>query len=270
MPKTIRLFLFLAVSAGAASFLRGTEWAIPRPKRTRYRFALQAFWAKAVRRVLRLEVEVRGACPPGGPFLVVSNHLGYLDIAVLSGLLPVTFVSKSEVRSWPFIGFLARTAGTIFVDREDLHMAKDFVERIRCRLAAGENVHVFPEGTSSRGETVLPFKTAAFASAASMPGIRVLPVRIDLLTVGGKSAGGDLRDVACWHGDMEFVPHFWNFLGAGGARFLVRIGAPIECGPLDRKSIAQGVHRAIEDLGKRTASERSLLPGNWIWVHAVL
>jgi 1-acyl-sn-glycerol-3-phosphate acyltransferase len=193
-----------------------------------------------------------------------------LDIAVLSGVLPVTFVSKSEVRSWPFIGFLARSAGTIFVAREDHRQAKDFIDQVGGRLAAGENVHVFPEGTSSRGETILPFKTAVFASVAAVPESRVLPVRIDLLTVGGKTAGGGIRDIACWHGDMEFAPHFWNFLGSGGARFRVWIGEPFGGESLDRKSIAQVAHRTIEDLGKRTASERTLLPGNWIWVHAVL
>lgn len=207
--KAIRLFLILAVSAGAASVLRGTEWAIPRSKRTRFRFVLQALWAKAMWRILGLRVEVRGKCPPGGPFLVVSNHLGYLDIAVLSGVLPVSFVSKSEVRSWPFIGFLARSTGTIFVSREDRRQAKDFVDQVGGRLEAGENVHVFPEGTSSRGETILPFKTAVFASVAAVPGSRVLPVRIDLLTIGGKTACGGIRDIACWHGDMDAdcVPH---------------------------------------------------------------
>jgi 1-acyl-sn-glycerol-3-phosphate acyltransferase len=220
-------------------------------------------------RILGLRVEVRGKCPPGGRFLVVSNHLGYLDIAVLSGVLPVTFVSKSEVRSWPFIGFLARSAGTIFVAREDRRQAKDFIDQVGGRLAAGENVHVFPEGTSSRGETILPFKTAVFASVTAVPGSRVLPVRIDLLMVGGKTANGGIRDIACWHGDMEFAPHFWNFLGSGGARFRVQIGTPVWRESLDRKTLSRIARDKIIDLGKETARCRTLLPGGWIWVHPV-
>jgi 1-acyl-sn-glycerol-3-phosphate acyltransferase len=181
----------------------------------------------------------------------------------------VTFVSKSEVRSWPFIGFLARSAGTIFVAREDRRQAKDFIDQVGGRLAAGENVHVFPEGTSSRGETVLPFKTPAFASVSGVPGSKILPVRIDLLNVGGKTAAGPNRDIACWHGDMEFAPHFWNFLGSGGARFRVWIGEPFGGESLDRKSIAQTARNRIDAIGKGAARERTLLPGNWIWVHAV-
>ncbi len=175
LRKIVRLLLFIAVSLGMASLLRTTGWMPPRLWRGRYRRALQSLWAKAMWQILGLRVEVRGKCPSDGPFLVVSNHLGYLDIAVLSGILPVTFVSKAEV-----------------------------------------------------------------------------------------------RDIACWHGDMEFAPHFWSFLGSGGARFRVCIGEPF-CGEsLDRKSIAQVAYRTIENLGKSTSSNRTLLPGNWIWVHAVL
>jgi lyso-ornithine lipid O-acyltransferase len=242
----------------------------PRSWRGRYRRALQSLWAKAMWRILGLRVEVRGKCPSDGPFLVVSNHLGYLDIAVLSGILPVTFVSKAEVRGWLFIGFLARSVGTIFVFRKDRRQAKDLIEQVRRRMSAGENILVFPEGTSSRGEIVLPFKTAAFAAVSGVPGSRILPVRIDLLNLYGETAAGPNRDIACWYGDMEFAPHFWNFLGSGGARFRVRIGEPFDGGSLDRKSIAQVAYRTIENLGKSTSSERTLLPGNWIWIHAVL
>jgi 1-acyl-sn-glycerol-3-phosphate acyltransferase len=220
--------------------------------------------------ILGLRVGVRGKCPSDGPYLVVSNHLGYLDIAVLSGILPVTFVSKAEVRGWPFLGFLARAAGTIFVSREDRGRAQEFVDRVGDRLAAGENVLVFPEGTSSRGETILPFKTAAFASVSRVPRASVLPVRIELLEVGSEPAASRLRDVACWHGDMEFAPHFWNFLGSGGARFLVRIGEPVRCGSLDRKALSRAARDRMIGLGKESARCRTLLPGGWIWVHPVL
>lgn len=269
MLKAIRVFLFFAVSLGAASFLRATEWMLPRGGRHRYRYALQTLWAKGVWRILGLSVEVRGTRPSGGPFLIVSNHLGYLDIAVLAGVLPVTFVSKEEVRRWPLLGFLARSAGTIFVSREDRVRARDFVNRVGDRLAGGEDVLVFPEGTSSRGNTVLPFKTAAFASVSRKPFPRVVPVRIDLLEVGGEPVTDPLRDVACWHGDMEFAPHFWNFLGSGGARFRVSIGGPARSESLDRKTIARFARDKMIALEQETRRCGALLPGGWIWVHPV-
>ncbi len=263
LRKAVRLLLFIAVSLGMALLIRATGRTLPRLRRDRNRLAFLRLWAKAVWRIIGLRVEISGKFPPGGPFLVVSNHLGYLDIAVLSGVLPVTFVSKSEVRSWPFIGFLARSAGTIFVAREDRRQTKDFVNQVAGRLAEGKNVHVFPEGTSSRGETILPFKTAAFASASSVPGSRILPVRIDLLEVGGETADGGVRDVACWHDDMEFAPHFWKFLGSGGGRFRVMIGKPVRPESLDRKILARIAREQVIDLGKGAGRCRTLLPGGW-------
>ncbi len=109
---------------------------------------------------------------------------------------------------------------------------------------------VFPEGTSSRGEIVLPFKTAAFAPVSGMARAMILPVRIELLEVGGSPAAGHARDIVCWHGTMEFAPHLWNFLGSGGARFRVSIGQAFGCDSLDRKSAALIAHDGVEALGK--------------------
>ncbi|MCL5966116.1 MAG: 1-acyl-sn-glycerol-3-phosphate acyltransferase [Deltaproteobacteria bacterium] len=182
-------------------------------------------------------MEVRGDVPRGGPWLAVSNHLGYLDVPALASVLPVSFVSKSEVRRWPLIGFLAAAGGTIFVDREDRIAAPDFIRRVRSRLSAGGNVLLFPEGTSSRGETVLPFHSSPFASADE-PGTRLLPLAVELLEVDGKRASGGVRDLACWHGDMTFAGHFFRFLALRGARFRVTIGPPFDCRSLDRKEAA--------------------------------
>lgn len=255
MRKTVRLCLFLAVSLGAALVLRATAWALPRGARRRQRLFLQVLWAKACLRILACGVEVRGRFPAQGAFLVVSNHLGYLDVAVLAGVLPVSFVAKSEVSGWPLIGFLARSAGTLFVTREDRLGAPEFIERLEARLSGGENMLLFPEGTSSRGETVLPFRSAPFCAASAGSGI--VPVRIDLLQVGTEAAVGEGRDAACWHGEMEFVPHLWNFLGTAGARFRVTIGAPLAAGRLDRKSAAALARRAIEAMGSDPIRERT-------------
>lgn len=255
MLRTVRLFLFLAVSLGAALVVRATAWALPHGARRRQRLFLQALWAKACLRILALAVEVRGRFPAQGAFLVVSNHLGYLDVAVLAAVLPVSFVAKSEVSGWPLIGFFARSTGTLFVTREDRLGAPEFIDRLRARLSGGENMLLFPEGTSSRGETILPFRSTPFCAASAGSGI--VPVRIDLLQVGTEAAVGEVRDAACWHGEMEFVPHFWNFLGADGARFRVTIGPPLAAGRLDRKSAATLARRAIEAMGSEPIRERT-------------
>lgn len=201
-----------------------------------------------MRALLGIRTERRGD-PPPGPCLFVSNHLGYLDIPVLSGSVPGAFVSKDDVRRWPLIGFLAETAGTVFIARESGFRAAAAVGTIRERLQSGECVLVFPEGTSSRGDSVLPFRSLPFAAAEGSPGVPVVPVRIELLEIGGKPAAGESRDLACWHGDMAFAGHFWRFLGAGGARYRVSFGEPIPPGTIGRKLAARLAHRRVCALG---------------------
>jgi 1-acyl-sn-glycerol-3-phosphate acyltransferase len=238
LRRFAKLFLFLAVSTIAVLLLGSSAWAVPRPMRFRYRAFFQDAWGRVVRAILGIQVEVHGMAPNGERFLVVSNHLGYLDIPVLAGILPVSFIAKSEVAGWPLLGFMARAAGTLFVDRDDRRRVKDFVTEASARLRSGENLLVFPEGTSSRGETILLFKSAVFNPVERAPWAAIVPVALELREVDGRDAVGEVRDLACWHGDMWFFPHFFRFAGLGGARYEVCVGRPIPCAGMDRKALA--------------------------------
>jgi 1-acyl-sn-glycerol-3-phosphate acyltransferase len=269
MRTAFRLPAVLLVSVFLAASLLATAWIVPRRRRGRYRAAFQGAWCRALCRVLRIRVEIIGEVPDSGKWLAVSNHLGYADILVLGGVLPVAFVSKAEVARWPLIGFLATLGGTEFVDREDRRSAGRFAERLAGRISSGDRVLVFPEGTSTRGEAILPFKTVPFAAVAGSPGRSVLPVYVDVVEIAGIPAAGPERDAVCWHGDASFVPHAFRFLGLREIRYRVVIGLPIPCGDADRKSLSRISRDRIAGLEKVSARRGRMLPGNFIWVHPV-
>jgi len=172
--------------------------------------------ARRILRVLGGEVETRGPVPTGG--LVVSNHLGYLDVFVLGSLIPAIFVAKSDVRRWPAVGLLCRLSGTIFVERDRRHSASESLRAMNEALAAGRSVIIFPEGTSSDGVTVLPFKTSLLEATTCHP---TTPAAIDY-----DLPGGSVADELCYWRDMTFAPHFWHVLGLPGFAARAHFGKP--------------------------------------------
>ena len=136
--------------------------------------------------------------------LLVSNHLSYLDIVVLSSIRPCVFVAKRDVASWPLFGWLARAAGAIFVDRDRRFLSVETVDRIREALASGTAVVLFPEGTSSDGSTVLPFKSALLES--------VVQLRCPVASASVEYAldNGSVANEVCYWRDMTLVPHLLN------------------------------------------------------------
>jgi 1-acyl-sn-glycerol-3-phosphate acyltransferase len=219
--------------------------------------------------LMGIQVEIVGNPPSGGSGLAVSNHLGYADIPVLGSILPVTFVSKKEVGRWPVIGLLSNIAGTVYVDRNNRGGAGEFVREARERISAGERVLVFPEGTSTRGDDILPFKSVPFAAVAGLSGCTVLPLHVDVVEIGGEPVVGSLRDAVSWHGDAAFVPHAFRMLGLRGIRYRVVIGSPIGCAGLDRKQLALAARESVGTLRKISAARRLPLPGGFIWVHPI-
>jgi len=173
-------------------------------------------------RLIGARVECVGAPSAAQPTLFIANHVSWLDIMALAATLEVSFVAKREVRSWPFFGWLARLQRTVFVAR-DPRKVKGERDDIARRLALGDNLVLFAEGTSSPGTTVLPFKSALFAVAqagAEAP-LAVQPVSITYTRLAGMPVGRQWRDCFAWYGDMDLVPHFWRVFGLG--RFTVRL-----------------------------------------------
>jgi 1-acyl-sn-glycerol-3-phosphate acyltransferase len=184
-----------------------------------------------------------------GGRLIVSNHLGYLDGIVLGSLFPVTYVSKKEVKGWPFIGHWVTLIGTIFVDRKSKEKVLLVVEEIAERLRQKSNVLLFPEGTSTDGERLLPFQSAFFA-APLMAGAEVAPVTLTYRRINGRPLTNADRDRVYWYGEMEFAGHFWKLLALRSIEVSVTIHPKIEASryknnSLGRKQLSQACHEVI-------------------------
>jgi len=197
-------------------------------------------WSRRLLRCIHLHAEYSGEPPRAG--LLVSNHMGYLDIIVLSARQPAVFVSRADVRGWPVFGFLTQLAGTLFIRRERRGDVAPLNEQMAAGLRAGLVVVVFPEGTSSDGRQVLPFFSSLLQPAVTV-GCPVTPAFIRYELDDGSVA----EEVSYW-GDMTFGPHFLNLLTKRAIRAHVRFGAARPPGD-DRKPLARELQQAVRDLG---------------------
>ncbi len=187
-------------------------------------------------RVIHVESHVAGPIPSNG--LLVCNHLSYLDILALVALTPAVFVSKHEVKHWPVFGWFARLAGTIFVHRGKRAATGRVTRVIEETLRSGVLVILFPEGTSSGGQTVMPFKSSLLEPATS----RNFPVSVGCIRY--ELDDGDPGEEICYWRDMTLVPHVINLLSKRVIRFSVRF-APLREGSADRKELARQLHSEV-------------------------
>jgi 1-acyl-sn-glycerol-3-phosphate acyltransferase len=180
-------------------------------------------WCRRIVRVLGFRREVEGRVPRGGA--VVSNHLSYLDILLYSSVQPFVMVAKTEVRGWPLLGWLTAQAGTVYVQRGG---GPTTYEGVNAAMAeayrSGLPVLFFPEGTTTDGAGVLPFRRGLFHSVLNNGvSLRTAALRytLDSYPVNGEATVGE--DV-CWWGEMGFTSHMFGLLGLRGLSVKVRFG----------------------------------------------
>jgi 1-acyl-sn-glycerol-3-phosphate acyltransferase len=190
-------------------------------------------WGRTMCAILSVRCDVAGPVPRDGVFLVAANHVSYIDILVLASLYPSLFLAKREIASWPVFGWIARGAGTIFIDREQ---AKDVVRAGRemsDRLDLGLPLTIFPEGRSSRGVSILPFQPSLLEPAARA-GIPCWAASISYETPG--SAAPPSRTI-CWYDSESLLTHFPRLVGLKNVVARVRFAAvPVRSD--DRKALA--------------------------------
>ncbi len=241
------------------------------PGRGKARFA-RLYWS-TICKLMGMKVRVIGEPATGGSRRVVyaSNHSSWLDVPVLGGNLLACFVSKEDVGQWPVVGQVARLGRTIFVSRQRGTTGRER-DDMRLRLAAGDDLILFPEGTSSDGTRVLPFHSSFFAAAKPSPtgngGMNggngganggngsadphyrplVQPVSVVYDRLAGLPVGNARRSVFSWYGDMDLASHFWQLAQWRSMRASIVLHPPLD--PADfptRKALAQATWKAVAD-----------------------
>lgn len=262
-PLKLITLVLLFSSFLATAFFISLGISLLRLPRWRIESELMRCFNRILRILLNVKIDLEGAkdrLGTGGQF-IVANHFGYLDGIVLGSLFPVIFVTKRQVKRWPVIGQLLTLLGTIFVDRENKQDVLRVIDRISGTLKQGANVLVFPEGTSSNGENLLPFQSSFFA-APLMARAPVAPVTITYRFVDREPLSQANRDRVYWYGDMSFAPHLWDLLGTNRIEVSVKIQPRIETSPLHnsspgRKQLSQTCYDAIAQ-GVNTQTEKRL------------
>lgn len=191
--------------------------------------AFRLWYYRTICRVAGLTIRCQGQPARVGPRLLVANHASYLDVALLGSILDANFVSRADVARWPFIGWSARIQGTLFIERVARN-ARQHRDGIAARLSKGESLVLFPEGTSSDGQRVLPFKSTLFSAAeltVDKQPVQVQPVSIAYTKLDGVPMGRYLRPFFTWYGDMTFWRHLWQMLSLGSATVVIWFHEPV-------------------------------------------
>ena len=196
-------------------------------------------WAKTIVAVLGIKIRTNQILLTT-PILLVSNHLSYLDVVVFAAQLDCVFVAKSEVARWPLLGLMCRSMNTIFIDRtrsQDIPRVNALIDET---LRGGQTIIVFPEGTSSCGASVLPFKPSLLEPVASGH----YPVSYASISYRTPPDEVPASHSVCWWGEMTFLPHLSGVFRLSAIEATLTFGTTTIQGN-NRKQLAQQLHEAV-------------------------
>jgi 1-acyl-sn-glycerol-3-phosphate acyltransferase len=229
LPFRITLVLactLLGLSAQLALFW----WVKPHTARR-----VVALWSHAMLACLGVRLQIQTSNPaPQQTALFVCNHVSWLDILALQASAPVVFVAKSEIKSWPVLGWMVALAGTCFIDRSRRTALRTVHSTLTAHLQAKQSVCIFPEGTTSDGQQVLPFH-AGLLQAAIEAGAPVQPMRLDYS-----------HREAAYIDDMTLMTSFANILLTPRLAVTVRVLPAIRVENMTRQALGIQAHHAIE------------------------
>jgi 1-acyl-sn-glycerol-3-phosphate acyltransferase len=208
----IKIPLFLFVVCGVA--ITCTLWKLIIPgqvKKKRMYTKTVSVFSRLSLWLMNIELTVLNDPPENQHYLFVGNHQGMLDILLLAAVHPCLFITSVELRETPFLGTLAEIGGSLFVERRSRSNIINEMIGIRQVLQQGFSVILFPEGTSTNGERILPFKKTLMTAAAGT-GIPIKPFVINYRSVNGEPMSHKWRDFVCWYGDIKFYQSLWRLL----------------------------------------------------------
>ena len=235
-------------------------------------FARGVLWLCGVRlgpNLQALSAELAKRVP--SPSLVVANHISWLDIFLVHAVLPATFIAKSEIRSWPLAGLLVQASGTIFVERGNRHAVRSLMKEAMTRLDLGERVIFFPEGTTSRGESVLKFHTSLFGLAEQRSDLAVVPMtlfysRADSAAVALPPTDATAQNPilqamqqVAYVDDMTLVGSMIRIMGQPGLQADARVHAALAPEGRSRQELAHLAYEAVRE----GLEERLSMAGCW-------
>src|SRR3954453_8764491 len=249
----LRTAVVLIVFALVTIALMPVQWlavALKRPLRRR----IPVLYHRFLLALLGIRVRRTGAPTDKRPLLIVANHSSWLDISIITAQAPVVFVAKSEIARWPFFGLLAKLQRTVFVERDRRHKTGEVNAQIAQRLAEGDPVLLFGEGTAGDGKRVLPFRTALIGAArdaiaaAGNDRVWIQPLSIAYVSQQGIALGRHLRPRAAWYGKMKVTDHIGRIVRTGAVDVSVPWGEPIPYdGAIDRKTLARQLESAVRN-----------------------
>ena len=235
----IRIVLFVGATLGLYWFWFFTHFFIP--NKIYWRQVIFGAWTKSFVLISHMRIEVIGT-PPKPPFFLVTNHLSYTDIGAIRTVVKGIFVAKSEINTWFLAGRICRDMGTIFIDRTNRRDIPRAGEMIIERLDQGEGVIVFPEGTSTKGETVLPFNSSflEFAARSNIP--------VSYASISYRTPPGEMPAslAACWWEDIGFFPHLWRLFHVKSYTATINFGEEPVINP-DRKALANELRNRVTE-----------------------
>ncbi len=195
-------------------------------------------WCAKMARVLGLRVHGSGM-PNGGATLLASNHVSWLDIMAINAVHPARFVSKSDVRAWPVLGWLVACGGTLFIERERKRDALRVVHQIAEALKRGDTVAMFPEGTTGDGSSLLPFH-ANLMQAAISTATPLQPIALRYV-----EADDQPSRAVVWVGDTTLVTSLWQVAMADGIQVFVTHLPALPTQACDRRELCEAVRGQI-------------------------
>lgn len=215
-------------------------------------YIIPKIWQSAVCKIFQVKVSQEGHICSQGQTLFVSNHVSYLDIPVLGSIITASFIAKKDVKSWPLFGFLSTLQQTIFIsrDRKDAEQGKVMLDNA---LDQKKNLIVFPEGTSTEGVVVKPFKSSLFSIAMqeSAKSLYIQPITLKIMRVDGLDPQTQAdRDLYAWHLNMDtpLGEHLWRFAKTKGATIKLIFHPPVQANDFEnRKTLAKHCQNAVSN-----------------------
>lgn len=242
------LFAFVALTLALLPFqLVGMAFGL------RLQRSIPHWYHRILCALIGVRIREIGARSADSPALILSNHVSWLDICVITALSPVVFVAKHEVAGWPVFGWLAKLQRTVFINRQARHQTGAASREIAGRLLGGDAVVLFAEGTSSDGIRVLPFRSSlvgavhhALGNSTHHTHVTVQPMSLAYVNLGGVPMGRGLRQRVAWYGDADLIPHLLAVLASGAVEVTVSWGEAVAYDmSADRKAITRDAEQSV-------------------------